>query len=157
LTQDELARRAGTSRTTLSAYENGRKSPTAATFARLLSEAGFEVSVQPLVTFSRKPAARGRWVWVPDYLPRLEIAHAFARVQLPLHLDWSAPGRVFDLSSRTDRARLYEVVLQEGRPADILTYIDGALLVDLWDELVLPRAVRSAWTPVVRASHGMAA
>ena len=33
LTQDELARRAGTSRTTLSAYENGRKSPTIATFA----------------------------------------------------------------------------------------------------------------------------
>src|SRR5438046_6784160 len=40
LTQDELARRAGTSRPTLSAYENGRKSPTVATFARLLSEAG---------------------------------------------------------------------------------------------------------------------
>jgi hypothetical protein len=62
-----------------------------------------------------------------------------------------------DLSSRTDRARLYEVVLQEGRPDDILAYIDGALLVDLWDDLVLPRAVRSAWTPVVHASHGMAA
>ena len=96
-------------------------------------------------------------MWVPDYLPRLDTAHAFARVQLPLHLNWSAPGRVFYLSSRTDRARLYEVVLQEGRPADILAYIDGALLVDLWDDLVLPRAVRSAWTPVIHASHGMAA
>ncbi len=28
-------------------------------------------------------------------------------------------------------------------PADILTYVDGALLVDLWEDLVLPRAVRS--------------
>jgi DNA-binding XRE family transcriptional regulator len=37
LTQEELARRAGTSRPTLSAYEHGRKSPTVATFARLLS------------------------------------------------------------------------------------------------------------------------
>ena len=157
LTQDELSRRAGTSRTTLSAYENGRKSPTVATFARLLSEAGFAVAAQPLVTFTRQPAARGRWVWVPDYLPRLEMAHAFAQVQLPLHQNWSASGRVFDLSSRTDRARLYEVVLQEGRPDDILAYIDGALLVDLWEDLVLPRAVRSAWTPVVHASHGMAA
>ena len=68
-------------------------------------------------------------------------------------MSWSP----FDLSSRTDRARLYEVVLQEGRPADILAHIDGALLVDLWDDLALPRAVRSAWTPVVHASRGMAA
>jgi glucose/arabinose dehydrogenase len=61
---------------------------------------------------------------------------------------------VFDLSSRTERARVYEVILQEGRPVDILAYIDGALLVDLWDELVLPRAVRSAWAPIVGVSHG---
>ena len=43
-------------------------------------------------------------------------------------------------------------VLQEGRPSDILAYIDGALLVDLWDDLVLPRAVRSAWAPLVSPS-----
>jgi transcriptional regulator with XRE-family HTH domain len=157
LTQDELARRAGTSRTTLSAYENGRKSPTVATFARLLSEAGCELAAQPQVMFTRHPAARGRSVWVPDHLPRLDLAHAFARVRLPLHLNWSAPGRVLDLGSRADRARVYEIVLQEGRPADVLAYVDGALLVDLWDDLVLPRAVRSAWDPVIHASRGMAA
>ncbi len=157
LTQDELARRAGTSRTTLSAYENGRKSPTVATFARLLAEAGYELEAQPQVEFSRQPAGRGRWAWVPDHLPRLDTADAFARVRLPLHLNWSAPGRVFDLGSRADRARVYEVVLQEGRPVDILAYVDGALLIDLWDDLVLPRAIRSAWTPVINASRGMAA
>ena len=54
-------------------------------------------------------------------------------------------------------ARAYEIVLQEGRPADILAYVDGALLVDLWDDLVLPRAVRSAWAPVIDTSRGMAA
>jgi hypothetical protein len=48
-------------------------------------------------------------------------------------------------------------LLQEGRPADILAYVDGALLVDLWDDLVLPRAVRSAWAPVIHASRGIAA
>lgn len=78
-------------------------------------------------------------------------------VELPLHLNWSAPGRVFDLRSRADRARVYEIVLQEGRPADILAYVDGALLLDLWDELVLPRTVRSMWTPAIRASGGTAA
>ena len=29
------------------------------------------------------------------------------------------------------------------------SYIDGVLLVDLWDEFVLPRATRSAWQGVV--------
>ena len=33
--------------------------------------------------------------------------------------------------------------------ADILRYVDGALLVDLWPELVLPREVRDAWQPVI--------
>ena len=64
---------------------------------------------------------------------------------------------MFDLRSRADRARVYEIVLQEGRPADILAYVDGALLVDLWQVLVLPRAVRSAWLPVVSAASGTAA
>jgi hypothetical protein len=81
------------------------------------------------------------------------VADAFARVQLPLHLNWSARGRVFDLSSRADRARVYEIVLQEGRPTDILAYVDGALLLDLWADLVLPEAIRSAWTPVIQASR----
>ena len=58
--------------------------------------------------------------------------------------------------ARADRVRVYEVVLQEGRPADILAYVDGALLFDLWGELVLPRAVRSAWAPVIQASYEVA-
>lgn len=73
---------------------------------------------------------------------------------MPLHLNWPVPGRVFDLGSRTDRARVYEIVLQEGRPADILAYVDGVLLADLWDDLVLPRKIREAWEPVVRAASG---
>lgn len=157
LTQEELARRAGTSRTTLSAYEHGRKSPTVATFARLLSEAGCDLAAQPHVSFTQQSASRGRPVWVPDRLPRLDVARALAVVELPLHLNWSAPGRVFDLGSRPDRARVYEIVLQEGRPADILAYIDGALLADLWADLVIPRAVRSAWDPVIRAAGAAAA
>jgi transcriptional regulator with XRE-family HTH domain len=157
LSQEELARRAGTSRPTLSAYEHGRKSPTMATAARLLAHAGYELVAQGRIQFSERPGARGRPVWVPDHLPRLNVTEAFARVRLPLYLNWSAPERVFDLASRADRARVYEVVLQEGMPADILAYVDGALLVDLWDELVLPRAVRSGWEPVVRVALDPAA
>ena len=43
-------------------------------------------------------------------------------------------------------------MLQEGTPADILAYVDGALLVDLWEDLVLPRSVRSAWEPLISLS-----
>jgi DNA-binding XRE family transcriptional regulator len=152
LTQEELARRAGTSRPTLSAYEHGRKSPTVATFARLLAEAGWELAAEPQVSFTRH-LVRGRPAWVPDRLPRLDATSALAAVTLPVHLNWSARGRVFNMSLRTDRARVYEVVLQEGRPADILAYVDGALLADLWDDLVLPRAVRTAWSPVIETSR----
>ena len=73
-------------------------------------------------------------------------------VELPLHHNWSAPGRAFDLRSRADRARVYEIVLREGRPSDISAYVDGALPVDMWDDLVLQRAVWSAWAPLVAPS-----
>ncbi|MEU6134750.1 hypothetical protein [Nocardioides sp. NPDC047086] len=32
---------------------------------------------------------------------------------------------------------------------EISTWIDGALLVDLWDDLDIPRAIREAWQPAV--------
>src|ERR1700753_1749142 len=97
LTQEELARRAGTSRPTLSAYEHGRKSPTVATFARLLSQAGWELDAQPHVSFTQHTSAHGKPIWVPDRLPHLDVAKALAAVELPLHLNWSAPGRIFNL------------------------------------------------------------
>ncbi len=156
LTQEELARRAGTSRPTLSAYEHGRKSPTVATFARLLSEAGWELAAEPHVSFAQY-LIRGKPIWVPDRLPRLDATSALSAVTLPVHLNWSALGRVFCLASRADRARVYEIVLQEGRPEDILAYVDGVLLADLWSDLVLPRAVRSAWSSVIAASGSAAA
>jgi len=53
---------------------------------------------------------------------------------------------------RHQRARLYEVVIREGMPKDLLKFIDGALLIDSWDELVLPRQVRSHWQATIEAS-----
>ncbi len=65
-------------------------------------------------------------------------------------MNWSDPSRRYDLRERHQRARVYEIVLREGGPADVLAYVDGALLVDLRDELVLPSAVRAAWKSLVR-------
>jgi transcriptional regulator with XRE-family HTH domain len=149
LTQEQLAKRARTARTAVSAYEHGRKSPSLDTLERLLAAAGFELDAQPRVEFSEVADARGRSVWVPTRLPQLSPERAFATVRLPLTLNWSQPDRVYRLADRTDRARVYEIVLREGQPQDMLDYVDGALLVDLWPELVLPRNVRAAWQPLV--------
>jgi transcriptional regulator with XRE-family HTH domain len=46
LTQAELARRAGTSQATISAYESGAKQPSVATFSRLLAAAGARLAVE---------------------------------------------------------------------------------------------------------------
>jgi hypothetical protein len=75
-------------------------------------------------------------------------------LDLPLYLEWSRPRRSVDLADRPQRARVYEAVLREGLPADIESIVDGALLVDLWDELVLPRRLRAAWGPVIDEARG---
>jgi transcriptional regulator with XRE-family HTH domain len=157
LSQTELACRAHTSRPTLSAYEHGRKSPTLETAARLLGAAGFDLVLRPRVTFTGVATTRGRTLEVPTALPRLPLAQAFAVVVLPVALNWSAPDRAFDLSDRAERARVYEIVLREGTPEDVLRYIDGTLLVDLWNDLVIPRDVRAAWAPLVADAKGTAA
>ena len=47
---------------------------------------------------------------------------------------------------------MYEIVLREGTVDDLLTYIDGVLLVELWDDLILPQRLRAAWAPLVEQS-----
>jgi transcriptional regulator with XRE-family HTH domain len=152
LTQSELAMRARTSRPTLSAYEHGRTSPTLETAARLLAAAGQQLAAVPKVEFVERALSRGRRTRVPTSLPRLPLRQALATITLPLHLNWSQPNREFKLAERDRRARVYEIVLREGTPEDVLAYIDGALLIDLWDDLVLPRDVRAAWSDVVNSA-----
>jgi transcriptional regulator with XRE-family HTH domain len=46
LTQQSLAKRAGTSQAAMSAYESGRRSPSVETLCRILAAAGFEVRMR---------------------------------------------------------------------------------------------------------------
>ena len=62
---------------------------------------------------------------------------------------WGGSAPQFDLADRTDRARAYELVLREGRPGDIRSIVDGALLIDSWPELVVPADLRQEWQPIV--------
>lgn len=66
-------------------------------------------------------------------------------VELPLRLWWQ-PQRAFDLSQHTMLLWMYENVLREAiRIDELREYVNGTLLVRLWPELNLPRAVRAAW------------
>lgn len=154
LSQRELARRSGTSQPTLSAYEHGGKSPTLAVVERIVGATGYDLALAPRVEFTTCAGARGEPYMVPDRLWRLDTRDAFADVVLPGHLHWSGPSRTYALAERGDRARVYEIVLREGGQSDLLAFLDGALLIDLWDDLVLPRRLREAWAPVISRSRG---
>lgn len=154
LSRAELARRAATSRPTLSAYEHGRVSPTIDTFERILVAAGHRLIAVPVLAWREVPVGRGRVAHVPDGLPWMGMREAVAVVELPLHIEWSRRDRTVDLGDRPRRLRAYEAILREGRPVDIERYVDGALLVDAWDELVLPRLIREAWQPLIDEARG---
>jgi transcriptional regulator with XRE-family HTH domain len=154
LSRAELARRSGASRPTLAAYAAGRKSPNLVTAERVVAAAGFELDLVPKQSFREVPVGRGRSAYVPESLPRLPADQALRSARLPLHLNWSQPGRVFDLSDRQQRARAYEIVMREGTSEDIRSWIDGALLADLWPDLVLPAALRRAWQPLMDSALG---
>lgn len=149
LSQRVLAHRSGTSQPTLSAYERGGKSPTLEVAERIVRNSGYDLDLAPRVAFVSVDGSRGEPYAVPDQLWRLDLVDAFASVELPGHLHWSGPSRTYEMANRADRTRVYEIVLREGVASDLLTFIDGALLVDLWDDLVLPPSLRTAWAPLV--------
>lgn len=149
MTGAELARRSGTSRPTLSAYEHGHVSPTLDTAQRVLEATGHRLAIVRRTTWRQVPVGRGRTASAPDELPQLPAREALRLLELPLHLDWSSRDRWVDLTDRRQRLRTYEAVLREGRPEDIEAIVDGTLLVDGWTEMVLPRPLRQAWQPLI--------
>jgi transcriptional regulator with XRE-family HTH domain len=147
ITQEELAARAGTSRTAVCAYEAGSKDPRVDTVERLIKATGNCLAVIQRPVWADRGVGR-RTVSVPTVLPRLDPSHAFATIELPQHVAWSGQ-RVFNLALRDDRRRAYEIVLAEGTGTDIESVVDGALLIDLWSEMFVARHVRSAWQPLI--------
>ncbi|MEU6716777.1 helix-turn-helix transcriptional regulator [Nonomuraea sp. NPDC046802] len=144
MNQKALASVSGTSRTTLSAYEHGRKSPTLETAGRILDAAGFRLALEPKVAFTTR-ASGGHTFHVPSRLPRLPIAAALGVVRLG--------DRVYDLADRDARRAAYTALLCEGRPQELLDHLDGVLLVELWDELALPADIRAEWWPLVEEAR----
>lgn len=55
--------------------------------------------------------------------------------------------RYWDLGIRADRRYAYGYLLRRGLPLWIHCWVDGPLLVDLWDELDLPIPYAAPGTP----------
>lgn len=154
LSQRDLAVRAGTSQATLSAYERGVKTPGLAVAERIVEAAGYRLDLVTQVRFTQQIASRLRPFWVPDRLWRGKLPECFATISMrdPAYLRGVTR---FTLRRRASRRRMYELLLRSGLPDELMDWVDGALLVDLWDELRLPKPIRSAWQPAVdRAGNG---
>ena len=97
---------------------------------------------------TRRSATLGpdaRPVSIPDDIADTSVDKAHGRVELPLHVRWSGASKVYDLGRRRDRRRVYEQILSEGNEDDVRRFIDLDQLLELWEELALPRRVRRAW------------
>lgn len=158
LTISELAERSGVPRPNLSAYENGRRSPNFSTAARIAEAAGSTLGVREgKPRYTQHMTGYGRPFWVPERLPSLPAAEALRPVTLPIHVFWSGdPEVVFDPADHEDRKESYRAVLTHGLGEDIDRYIDGALLADIWGEIILQREIRAEWEPLVFAMRGAA-
>ena len=135
----------------MSAYERGVKSPTIGVAERILEAAGYELALVTKVRFDRHVSPGVYPFWVPDRLWRGRLPECFVKVHLNDDTRFRGTRR-FGLRKRPQRRRMYEMLLRRGHPEELIDWVDGALLVDLWDELTVPHVVRQAWTPVVDAA-----
>ena len=106
---------------------------------------------------SMGPATRGVWSarWRPVEVPEDlgDSAPVTGRVRLPVDIAWSGQSD-YDLGVRRQLCRVYEQVLREGTADQVRRYVRASTLLEVWDELVLPEYVRSAWDPWIVAHQG---
>jgi len=143
MTQEAVARRSGTSQPTLSAYERG------------LHAIGYELGLQPRVTFHGVKAG-GRIHVVPDQLWRVDPPDCFAPLTV---LDASGKRRTFHLLDRESRVEAYAWLLRHGDETQLFEHVDGALLAAAWPDVAphLPEQLKKAWGPLVfKAAEGWA-
>ncbi len=148
LTQVELAALAGTSQATLSAYERGLKSPSLRVAARILAAIDREFTLRTRVDWVEHHPEGIVAFWVPSRLWPVEPPICFATLYFP-DLIHSTEQSNWNLRTRDARRRAYELLIRRGLPQQMIRWLDGGFLIDLWDELDLPDPVREAWAPAV--------
>jgi transcriptional regulator with XRE-family HTH domain len=151
VSQAELARRAGTSQATVSAYERGLKTPSVRVAARLLGALGCELTLRSRVEFIEHHPTGTEEFWAPNRLWRVPTPDCFATLRAPDLIGHTEQDE-WNLTDPTDRRRCYEILIRHGLPQMMIRWLDGGFLIDLWDQLDLPDPVRAAWAPAVRAA-----
>lgn len=152
LSQAELARRGRTSQATISAYERGLKSPSLNVAARLLGVMGCELMLHVRIDFEEYHPEGIAPFWAPNLLWRVQTPDCFDTLRIP-DLVQHTPQDEWNLKDRTDRRRAYEILILHGLPQQMIRWLDGALLVDLWHELDLPAPVRKVWLPAIAVAR----
>ena len=138
LSQAELARRGGTSQATISAYERGLKSPSLNVAARLLGVMGCELMLHVRIDFEQYHPEGIEPFWAPNLLWRVQTPDCFDTLHIPDLVQHTAQDE-WNLKDRTDRRRAYEILILQGLPQHMIRWLDGALLVDLWESSTCPR------------------
>lgn len=150
LTQGELAARAGTTQSAVSMYERRRKVPLLDVAERLVQAAGADLGMVTGVTWDAEMVTRISGFCFPDRLWRVEIPGCFDTVRIAEY--GGAELGEWDLRKREDRKGAYAHLLAKGSAQQLMRWVDGALLVDVWDELDLLPRIRAAWAPAVQAA-----
>jgi hypothetical protein len=78
-------------------------------------------------------------------------------VELPHRLFWQ-PDRRVNLDNPAVLAWMYETVLRESvTEQELCDWLDGEMLVRLWEDLFIPQSVRAAWEQRLPELHRQAA
>lgn len=162
LTQAELARLAGVGRRFIVDLESGHARAELGKTLQVMRTLGLSLDLltTPVtvvqtpsgpVAFTTSGGISGRPLSAPTRLWALPPEEALAVITLPRSVYWSGGDGVFDLSDAQDREMAYRIVLGEAPPEVIVRFVDGSLLEQMWDEILLPPRVRDAWQPAVDA------
>lgn len=149
LSQVQLAALAGTSQATLSAYERGLKSPSLKVATRILAVLDQELTLRTRVDWVEHHPKGIVKFWAPSMLWAVEPPTCFATLRIPDSIH-NTGMRTWNMRDREERRGVYEQLIRRGLPQQMIRWIDGGLLIDLWDELDLPDPVREAWEPAIR-------
>lgn len=152
LTQTELAARSGTSQAALSAYERGLKSPTLKVASRILEAAGFDINLRVHIDWTEHHPLGIAPFWAPNILWSVETPNCFATLAIPDEVGGRG-RRDWNLRDREERKGAYQELIRWGLPEQMIRWMDGALLVDVWDELDLPDPIRAAWKWPIRVAR----
>ena len=149
LTQAQLASLSGTSQATLSAYERGLKSPSLKVASRILAATDHELILRTQVDWVEHHPKGIVAFWAPSMLWSVGPPTCFATLHIPDEIR-NTGMRTWSMRDRDERRGVYEQLIRRGLPQQMIRWIDGGLLVDVWDQLDLPNPVRDAWEPAIR-------